>query len=264
VADTPWLKFYPQDWMGEPRLRACSLAARGLWMEMIALAHQATPYGHVLINGNAPDIATLARMVGATESECEALMAELDRNGVFSRTRKGIVYSRRMIKDAKRTAHARNIGKQGGNPKLLKTRRNTAQDNHPVMVPDKTQKPEARSQKEAAPDGADAREEFPAWYAGYPHKVGRAAALKAFRTARRKADLPALFDGLRRYIATKPPDRPWCNPATWLNQERWLDREAPTEARGPPRRAPGAAVLDAFDEIHRRLDDNAEPDDPLH
>lgn len=31
---------------------------------------------------------------------------------------------------------------------------------------------------------------------------------------------------MQRYIATKPPDRNWCNPATWLNQERWRDEPA--------------------------------------
>jgi hypothetical protein len=35
-----------------------------------------------------------------------------------------------------------------------------------------------------------------------------------------------LLAGVRRYIATKPEDHPWCNPATWLNQGRWEDEPA--------------------------------------
>lgn len=115
-------------------------------MEMIALAHEATPYGHVLINGSAPDIATLSRLVGAGESECEALMAELDRNGVFSRTRNGVIYSRRMVRDQKKAVHAQKIGKTGGNPTLGKQRENPPQVNPPDKGGDKPQKPEARSQ----------------------------------------------------------------------------------------------------------------------
>lgn len=61
----------------------------------------------------------------------------------------------------------------------------------------------------------------------YPNKVGRGAALRAFATARRKVELGAMLEGLGRYIASKPGDRPWCNPATWLNQERWADQPAP-------------------------------------
>lgn len=81
--------------------------------------------------------------------------------------------------------------------------------------------------------------EFSDWYADYPHKVGRAQALKAFKSVRRRnaATLAELKAGLARYVATKPPDRAWCNPATWLNGERWKDQPAPVAARshGPPR-----------------------------
>jgi hypothetical protein len=64
---------------------------------------------------------------------------------------------------------------------------------------------------------------FAVWYENYPHKIGRAAAEKAFWKAMHKGTLEELERGLERYIRTKPPDRPWCNPATWLNQERWKD-----------------------------------------
>jgi hypothetical protein len=74
-------------------------------------------------------------------------------------------------------------------------------------------------------EGRDAGE-FAEWYAIYPHKVGKAAAERAFGKARRKASLQILIDGLNRYILEKPPDRSWCNPATWLNEERWADEPA--------------------------------------
>lgn len=64
---------------------------------------------------------------------------------------------------------------------------------------------------------------FDVWYQRYPHKVGRAAAEKAFLKAIQKTSVEVLRLGVERYIRDKPPDRSWCNPATWLNQERWLD-----------------------------------------
>lgn len=69
---------------------------------------------------------------------------------------------------------------------------------------------------------------FEVWYAGYPHKVGRGAAEKAFEKVR-VADETAfdeMISGRDDYVRTKPADRPWCNPATWLNEKRWLDRPA--------------------------------------
>jgi hypothetical protein len=64
------------------------------------------------------------------------------------------------------------------------------------------------------------------FWPAYPHKVGKADALKSFERARKRSELAPMLDGLRRYIAGKPDDRAWCNPSTWLNQDRWLDQPA--------------------------------------
>ncbi|MGL4961463.1 MAG: hypothetical protein ACRC67_09535 [Inquilinus sp.] len=69
--------------------------------------------------------------------------------------------------------------------------------------------------------------EFAEFWRHFPHKVGKGAAERAFRTARRKVELAPMLAALERYQATKPHDRPWCNPSTWLNQERWLDEPGP-------------------------------------
>lgn len=74
----------------------------------------------------------------------------------------------------------------------------------------------------------DSLGDFETWYSDYPHKVGKAAAKKAFVKAIEKASLGELVEGVRAYVKTKPPDRNWCNPATWLNQERWKDQPGET------------------------------------
>lgn len=89
-------------------------------------------------------------------------------------------------------------------------------------------------------EGGVQRGEFDAWWQKYPHKVGKQAAKRAYRTARRQADAKTLMDGVAAYITSKPPDRPWCNPATWLNQGRWDDQPATPGSRGP---ATGVAAL---------------------
>lgn len=70
-------------------------------------------------------------------------------------------------------------------------------------------------------------EAFETWYALYPHKVGRGAAERAFASALKASSLDVLVEGVRQYVAKKPQDVPWCNPATWLNGKRWLDQPAP-------------------------------------
>lgn len=92
-----------------------------------------------------------------------------------------------------------------------------------------------------------AKEAFEAWWPLYPEKVGKGAARKAFLKALAKTSLDQLIAGVERYKATKPIDRPWCNPSTWLNQERWLDVPASNGAYsnggelpfgGPPKEPP--------------------------
>lgn len=98
----PWLKFYPSDWQADERLGMCSLAARGLWMEMLALMHKAYPYGHLLVYGKAPTDTQLASLARCPQDQIPSLLDELESAGVFSRTRTGLIYSRRLTRDEKR------------------------------------------------------------------------------------------------------------------------------------------------------------------
>jgi hypothetical protein len=145
----PWMKFYPQDWRADEKLRMCSLAARGLWMEMLAIMHRSERYGQLLIGGRVPTDAQLAVQAGALPDEVSALVRELEDAGVFSRTASGAIYSRRMTRDHRKAENARKNGKKGGNPSLGNKTGKLASDNLQDKGGVKAQKPEARGQKEA-------------------------------------------------------------------------------------------------------------------
>lgn len=93
---------------------------------------------------------------------------------------------------------------------------------------------------------------FDEWWALYPHKVAKAEAKRAFEKAVRKVSAQTLADGVQAYIDRKPPDRPWCNPATWLNGERWLDQPAAV-ATAPSKRTPGRPGDALFDLCRNEL-----------
>ena len=116
----PAFQFYPADWRKDPALSACSLASRGLWIELMCIAHEGGTYGVLSINGKPMAPAQIARMVGESPAAVVKLLAELEDAGVFSRDEQGCIYSRRMVKDE----HVRNVradaGRLGGNPNLLK------------------------------------------------------------------------------------------------------------------------------------------------
>jgi hypothetical protein len=104
------------------------------------------------------------------------------------------------------------------------------------------------------------RSEFDsAFWPEYPHKVGKPKAFLEFVAARKRAELSAIIEGLRRYVASKPADRAWLNPATFLHQDRFNDQPGTVlpMARGSPRRNP---LMDRLNELTRPPnDDDPEP-----
>lgn len=136
----PWLKFYPSDWRADPRLRMCSLAARGLWADMIAYMHEGQPYGHLTIDGIAPSVSDIAALVARPVAETRKALSELEEKQVFSRTKEGVIFSRRMVRDKAKADKDRENGKGGGNPALID------EDKRGVNPPVKAHMPEARSQ----------------------------------------------------------------------------------------------------------------------
>lgn len=218
----PWMKFYPADWRSDPRLRTCSIAARGLWIEMIAIAHEATPYGHVLIHGKAPDLAALSRVVGVGEAECRSLIEELSDNGVFSQTRNGTFYSRRMVRDEKRSKEGQKSVKKRWAQHHENKQENVVPIRYPSSPPN-TKRLETRDQKEKIP-----KKDFDDFWDICPRKIGKGQARKAYATARSKTDKETIIAGMRRYsITAKGTETKFiAHPATWLNGERWDDEEA--------------------------------------
>lgn len=133
----PWLKFYPSDWRSDPALRMCSIAARGLWMEMLCVMHENG--GDLAINAKGLMPRQLANLAGCGVDEVDALLSELEDAGVFSRREDGTIYSRRMIRDAEKAERDKANGRKGGNPAVM------SKVGAGVNPEVKAQKPEARS-----------------------------------------------------------------------------------------------------------------------
>lgn len=118
----PSFQFYPGDWLRATELRSCSVGARGLWIDMICLMHEGSPYGHLMVGDKVilPD--NLARMVGATIEDVEGWLEELEQSRVFSRTDSGCIFSRRMLRDEEVRSVRAAGGVLGGNPALMNGR----------------------------------------------------------------------------------------------------------------------------------------------
>jgi hypothetical protein len=106
----PAFQFYPGDWRRDTGLQTCSLAARGLWIEMICLMHDGEPYGHLRVGAKSITEDVLARLVGESGPRVRQLIAELEDAGVCSRREDGTLFSRRMVRDEQ----VRNARAEGG------------------------------------------------------------------------------------------------------------------------------------------------------
>lgn len=148
------MKFFGSDWCGDQGLRSCSLAARGLWLEMLLVMDRSEPRGSLLLNGKQIDTRRLASIVGADKRDVETFFRELDDAGVFSRDGDGTVFSRKMRRDEARAERDKANGRGGGNP-TLKPKDKAPDKPKPtqglsegVNPQDKAQKLEARGQKD--------------------------------------------------------------------------------------------------------------------
>ena len=118
MSKIPSFQFYPADWLNNIPLQSCSLAARGLLINMMCVMHQSEKYGYFLIRDKKPtpkqsqlclkcDTKSFSRCIKELlETKC----IRIDDNGVY--------YCRRMIEDEKLREIRRVAGGKGGNPKL--------------------------------------------------------------------------------------------------------------------------------------------------
>lgn len=207
MPERPFLQLYPQDWRGDETLRICSLAARGLWMECMCLMHFATPYGHLLVNGKPVTETQLSALVGCPQDQISALLAELENAGVSSKTRDGVIYSRRMTRDARKRANAKKNGRLGGNPKLVPSEGVNLPDNQKDKL--RGQSPEARKNpKEVIEDLAlSLKGRKSTWTREQKKAAWQSILLQWVQRTKPEAEYLKFYEGL-------------------LNGEEWAERQA--------------------------------------
>lgn len=133
---------------------------------------------------------------------------------------------------------------------------NTIETSIELLEPEPETEPEPEPEKETRARRAPLDDaSFVEFWVAWPHKVEKPAALKAYRKALARASPSEILDGVRRYVAAKPPDRPWLNPSTFLNRDRWTDE--------PAQLTDGNSFTDKLAAIHRGagLGEPAEHDD---
>lgn len=249
MSASPWIKWFSGDFLnGISDLEPNEIAVYSVVLNLI-------------YDNEGPikdDAVKIGRRCNMRQTSAEKALASLATAGKIKRSA-GEISNSRCEKEIESRRKVGEKSAENANVRWKKPAEKTSKNNKDAMPPhqigiatdDAIQKPEPEKKKEDAlhptrEKRASPAEDFSIWWDLFPNKVGKDVALKAFLKARKTAPLADLIDGLKRYIATKPAWKEWCNPATWLNQGRWKDEPAvtlPFVSRADPRgSAPDQAI----------------------
>ena len=99
----PHQQWYWRDWFGDQEVRLLSPVERCVWFEMLGMMWQSSDRGYLLIGGKKPTLQMIAKKIGVTEEEfCNALESMRSLN-IFSETEDGVFFSRRILRDLKKS-----------------------------------------------------------------------------------------------------------------------------------------------------------------
>lgn len=263
----PSFQFYPSDWLRDPGLRSCSLAARGLWIDMLAFMHEAEPYGHLRLNDKDIAPAGLSRMVGTALKATNILLHELEAAGVFSRTDQGTIFSRRMVRDQALRVKRGQYGHLSAGHPAVPQKKDLPKDTIKVSLPPpidgsiggspsssssvfslqssslKEEKKESKSAGSAHTVHAlhaASEESFKRFWTEYPNKKHKGAAEQWFATHH---PAPALVEQMVTKLTELKATEAWREdkgkwvplPGNWLNDKCWED-QVRVDVPPPPRR----------------------------
>lgn len=116
----PYFQFFPSDWLGDAKLKRCSHAVKGVWIDTLCLMFDCEPRGVLMTAGRPWSDKELAAALGGQVDAAMASISELLKLGVLKRLPSGALYSSRMVRDAELRLKRQNAGKMGGNPVLVK------------------------------------------------------------------------------------------------------------------------------------------------
>ena len=257
----PSFQFYPGDWKRDAGVQSLSFEERGVWFEMMLLMFESAERGKLVFGSGTPmPEDAVARSLGLDRQRYVQILRKLLDYGVASKDEKtGIIFCRRMVRDAELSKKRAECGKLGGNPNLLnqnsskleaKSNQNGKQNPTPSSSSSISLKKEKIKKEKNLEDAAER-----IWQA-YPKKDGKLEGIKAI--------LKRLHEGLsedyllarvKAYcVCCKGKDKSYVkNAQGWFNQARYLDASLDNPAP-PPESQP--LSLDEFRIAYRKIHEN--------
>lgn len=206
----------------DPKLGLLSDELHRAWFNLMCIASAN--------NGEFPPIKQIAYTLRVKPERAAAILAELHGAGLLDKTDDGFAPH-----NWKKRQYKADVTDPTAAERMKRYRDNKRNDRNAAVTP---LRPETDTEADTESEQKKPRvaalvddgwpDNFRAlFWDDWPHKVGKPKAMNELERLRRRGVAWADIDaGKRRYIRTKPPDRPWLNPATFLHQERFNDQPA--------------------------------------
>lgn len=157
----PSFQFYPGDWLKDPRLRRSSFRARGVWIDIMAIAFECPEKGILRDeNGPFPEQEILDMLTGKARDK-RAGFEELKRRKIIKQLPDNSYYCKRIYEDWRISDIRREAGKKGGNPSLL-LKQNANQTDEQILTPSlsTSSSPSEGVSKDTPPNGGPSSKHF--------------------------------------------------------------------------------------------------------
>lgn len=257
----PSFQFYPGDWKRDAGVQSLSFEERGVWFEMMLLMFESAERGKLVFGTGTPmPEDAVARSLGLDRQRYVQILRKLLDYGVASKEEEtGIIYCRRMVRDAELSKKRAECGKLGGNPNLLNqnpSKREAKSNQSGKQNPTPSSSSSISLKKEKNKKEKELEEAAERIWQAYPKKDGKQEGIKAI--------LKRLCEGLgeeyllgrvRAYcVCCSGKDKGYVkNAQGWFNQARYLDASLDNPAP-PPESQP--LSLDEFRIAYRKIHEN--------
>ena len=257
----PSFQFYPGDWKRDAGVQSLSFEERGVWFEMMLLMFESAERGKLVFGSGTPmPEDAVARSLGLDRQRYVQILRKLLDYGVASKDEKtGIIFCRRMVRDAELSKKRAECGKLGGNPNLLNqnpSKREAKSNQSGKQNPTPSSSYSVSLKKEKNKKEKELEEAAERIWQAYPKKDGKLEGIKAI--------LKRLHEGLsedyllarvKAYcVCCKGKDKSYVkNAQGWFNQARYLDASLDNPAP-PPESQP--LSLDEFRIAYRKIHEN--------
>lgn len=241
-------KFAWNDWANDPDLRRCSKAAKGVWMDALAVAWNCPERGVFATGGRAWIIDEIAAAIHGDTAENLDCLKELAAKNVLRQREDGAYFNKRMNDEYGVSLVRAEAGRVGGSKLKANAKQTPSKSSDSVSV--------SVSSEGDSKVGASAFDRFWSAWPKSERKIGKRQCLVTWRAN----NCDAIADKVMAALDRSKKSKGWRKdsgqfvpmPRTWLNQTPWLTDSHELSGAAKPDKTRHEVVRDHIQSLNVR------------